>query len=192
MSVLEIDWTKLAEIKELKEFFEEDSFGFQQLIEHYIEQSQQFSEEDLDKLALLRVLEVTNGCVQWGFRRKDEQSLSTEDTRACMHKVMEFIKQKTMCFPSKGTINFDAKLIALIDQGRTLYNAAFKQHAPGKEREYYASSTAQFIVYGCERLEAAMKLVKQDYEAFFSPYYIERGRDYIARYLACLQRLTWQ
>ena len=68
MLKLEIDWNKLAQIEELAEYFQEDAVGFQKLIEQDISQLQQFSQSDLDKLAELRVLEVTNGCVQWGFR----------------------------------------------------------------------------------------------------------------------------
>ena len=45
-------------------------------IEHHIHELQKIDSKELDKLAILRVIEVTNGCTQWGFRRKDEQCLS--------------------------------------------------------------------------------------------------------------------
>jgi len=186
MSVLEVNWNKLAQIEELKEYFEEDFIGFQKLIEQSITQMWQFSQEDLDKLAELRVLEVTNGCVQWGFRREDEQSLSVDEARKCMKMVIGFIKEKKVYFPSKGMNAFNFELSDFIEQGRQLYRDAFKNNVPDAERKYYAASTAQFIVYGRTRLEAAMALVKQDYEALFTPYYIQRGRNYIAPYLACI------
>lgn len=186
MSNLELDWNKIAQIKELEEYFQEDSIGFQKLIEQSISQLQQFSQEDLDKLAQLRVLEVTNGCVQWGFRRKDSHSLSVDETRKCMKIVMGFIKEKKFYFPSKGMNSFNSELNDFIDKGRELYCNAFKNNIPGTKRQYYALSTAQFIVYGRTRLEAAITLVKQDYEVLFSPYFIQRGRNYIALYLACI------
>ena len=157
---------------------------FKILIKQYIDKVQQFGEEELNKLAYLRVLEVTNGCTQWGFRRQDANSLSVEDTRQCMKMVMGFIKNKKVYFPSKGTIVFSPKVESFMEDVRKLYCDAFKKNVPGMKREFYASSTAQFIVYGRKNLESAMACVKQDYEDLFSPYYIQRGRNYIAAYLA--------
>lgn len=186
MSLETIDWKRLTQINELKEYFEEDYSGFQKLIEQSFDETTQFNQEDLEHLAELRVLEVTNGCVQWGFRLRNEQSLSAEATRECMRRVIGFIKEKRLYFPSKGTITFKPELETFIEKGRELYWEAFKQHLPEAERQYYAQSTGQFMAYGRQRLEAAMELVKQDYETFFSPYFIQRGRNYIAPYLACI------
>ena len=186
MLTLQIDWDQLAKIEELQEYFQSDFQGFQNLIEQYIRKFEQFGDKELNKLAYLRVLEVTNGCTQWGFRRHDQQSLSVEDTRRCMKMVMGFIKHQQVYFPSIGTITFGPKVESFIEEGRELYCDAFKRNVPGMKREYYASSTAQFIVYGRKNLELAMACVKQDYENLFSPYYIQRGQNYIAPYLACI------
>jgi hypothetical protein len=178
-----IYWNKLAEIQELKEFFEEDFQGFRKLIEEHIEEFEQFSDEALDKFAKLRVLEVTNGCTQWAFRRGDKECLSVEQTRECMNLVMGFMKRTELYFPSEGKIEFDDEQKAYLQAGRLLYQKAFKHNVLEAEREYYAASTAQFIVCGHERMQRAMALVKQDYETLFSPYYIERGQKYITPYL---------
>ncbi|NEO41474.1 MAG: hypothetical protein F6J90_36170 [Moorea sp. SIOASIH] len=178
-----IYWNKLAEIKELKEFFEEDFQGFVKLIEYHIKEFEKFSDQTLDKFAKLRVLEVTNGCTQWGFRRGDQECLSVEQTRKCMNLVMGFMKQVELYFPSEGQIEFNDEEKAFIQAGRALYKDAFKNNVKESERQYYAASTAQFIVYGHERIQRAMTLVKQDYETLFSLYYIERGQKYIAPYL---------
>ncbi|MBC6473891.1 MAG: hypothetical protein GDA48_14680 [Hormoscilla sp. GM102CHS1] len=162
-----IHWTKLAEIQELKEFFAEDFQGFQQLIEAQIEELSKFSDEDLAKLAKLRALEVTNGCTQWGFRRGDPECLPLESTRKCMNMVMGFIKRKELYFPSAGQIEFNEELKTFIDLGRKLYKDAFKNYVKASERQFYASYTAQFIVYGHERMGRAMALVQQDYEEIF-------------------------
>ncbi|MDM9584101.1 MULTISPECIES: hypothetical protein [unclassified Nostoc] len=178
-----IYWNKLTEIQELKEFFEEDFQGFKKLIEDRIEEFEKFSDDALDKFSKLRALEVTNGCTQWGFRRGDKECLSVEQTRECMNLVMGFMKRTELYFPSEGQIEFDDEQKAFIQAGRSLYKDAFKNNVKESEREYYAASTAQFIVYGHERMERAMALVKQDYETLFSPYYIERGQKYIVPYL---------
>ncbi|MGK7945539.1 MAG: hypothetical protein AB4058_13815 [Microcystaceae cyanobacterium] len=178
-----IYWEKLAEIRELQEFFAEDFQGFQKLIENNMEKLAKFSAQNLDKFAKLRVLETTNGCTQWGFRRGDKECLSVEQTRECMNLVMGFMKRAELHFPSEGQIEFDDEEKAFIQAGCSLYRDAFKNNVRGSQRKYYAASTAQFIVYGHERIQRAMTLVKQDYETLFSSYYIERGQKYIAPYL---------
>ena len=82
------NWQQLAQIKELEDYFETDFQGFSKQIEYHIQELQKLDSKELDKLALLQVLEVTNGCTQWGFRRKDEQCLSVDHTRECMRKVI--------------------------------------------------------------------------------------------------------
>jgi hypothetical protein len=186
MSTLNVDWQQLAQIEELKKYFEANFTDFQQLIEAEIERLSWLTEDDLNQLSKIRAIEVTNGCVQWGFRRKDEQSLSVDDTRKCMQLSIGFIKAKKLYFPSQGTITFRPEVQEFIDRARQLYQDAFKNNVAGAERKYYIGSTAQFIVFGRARMEAAMELVKQDYEELFSPYYIQRGRNYIAPYLACI------
>ncbi len=115
-----IYWDKLAEIQALKEFFEEDFQGFKKLIENRIEEIEKFSDEALDKFAKLRVLEVTNGCTQWAFRRGDRECLSVEQTRECMNLVMGFMKRTELYFPSEGQIEFDDEQKAFIQAGRSL------------------------------------------------------------------------
>jgi hypothetical protein len=180
------DWQQLAQIEELKEYFVTDFHGFSKRIEHHIHEMQKIESKELDKLAILRVLEVTNGCTQWGFRRKDEGCLSVEQTRECMKKVIGFIQDKKIDFPSGESIHFTSSIQQLIGEGRELYQDAFKKNIPGKDKEYYAYSTAQFLVYGRPRLNAALQLVKQEFESMFTTYYIEKGRNYIAPYIEAL------
>lgn len=185
-SKIMFNWQQLAQIKELKDYFETDFQGFSKRIEHHIHKLQKIDSKELDKLALLRVLEVTNGCTQWGFRRKDEQCLSVDQTRECMRKVIGFIQDKKIELPSGESICFTSSIEQLIDEGRELYQAAFKKNIADKEKEYYAYSTAQFLVYGRQRLNAAIQLVKQEFESLFTTYYIEKGGNYIAPYIEAL------
>ena len=186
MLTLQVNWNRLTKIEELQDYFQEDFEGFKSAIEQHIKKFEQFGEEELRKLAYLRVLEVTNGCTQWGYRRQHKESLSVKDTRRCMKMVMGFIKNKKVYFPSEGTIVFSPEVEEFIENGREMYCDAFKRNVPGMRQEYYASSTAQFFAYGRKNLESAMACVKQDYEDLFSPYYIQRGQNYIAPYLACI------
>ncbi len=185
-TLIMVNWQKLAQIKELKDYFETDADGFMTRIEHHIHELQTIDSNELDKLAILRVLEVTNGCTQWGFRRKDPQCLSIEQTRECMRTVIGFIQNKKIDLPSGETIQFTPSMEQLIDEGRELYQEAFKKNIVGKEKEYYAYSAAQFVVYGHQRLNTSMQLIKQEFESLFTTYYIEKGRHYIAPYIEAL------
>ena len=182
-----IHWNKLAQIRELQEFFAEDYQGFKKLIEAYMEELEKFSDDALDKFAKLRALEVTNGCTQWGFRRGDKECLSIEQTRKCMNLVMGFMKRTELYFPSEGNIEFNEAEKAFVQKIRSLYKDGFKENIKASERKFYAASTAQFIILGHKRMEQAMTLVKKDYETLFSPYYIERGQKYIGAYLEAFE-----
>ncbi|MFM7384289.1 MAG: hypothetical protein ACKO1W_14745 [Microcystaceae cyanobacterium] len=181
-----INWQKLADIPELTPYFTEDGDRFRARIQHHLINLQQIDPQELDKLALLRVLEVTNGCTQWAFRRQDKNCLSVEQTRECMKQVMGFIKNKKILLAQNRIIEFTPIIEQLIDEGRQLYQDAFKNQVAGAEQEYYAYSTAQFLIYGRQRLEQALGEIRQEFEALFTPYYLEKGRRYIAPYLEAL------
>ncbi|MDB9515229.1 hypothetical protein PN499_28930 [Kamptonema animale CS-326] len=51
MIPFKVDWNQLTQIKELKEYFEEDFTNFQQLIEEEVDRLSWLSQEDLDKIA---------------------------------------------------------------------------------------------------------------------------------------------
>lgn len=180
------NWQKLSQIKELSQYFEADFASFKHRVEHHILALEQFDSKELDKLALLRVLEVTNGCTQWAFRRQDPQCLSVDQTRECMRTVIGFILAKQIDLPSGDSIHFSPPIEQLMNEVRELYHAAFKKHIEGAEREYYASSAAQFLVYGRQRLESATQVVAQEFESLFTPYYLEQGRNYITPYLEAI------
>ncbi|MGL6282041.1 MAG: hypothetical protein ACRC2J_06505, partial [Microcoleaceae cyanobacterium] len=78
---------------------------------------------------------------------------------------------------------FNAEETLFMKEAQLLYQNAFKNQNKEAERIYFALSTAQFIVFGHARMASALELVKQDYEILFSPYFIEKGRKYIAPYL---------
>lgn len=181
-----INWQKLADIPELTPYFTEDGDRFRARIQHHLINLQQIDPQELDKLALLRVLEVTNGCTQWAFRRQDKNCLSVEQTRECMKQVMGFIKNKKILLAQNRIIEFTPVIEQLIDEGRQLYQDAFKNQVEGSEKEYYAYSTAQFLIYGRQRLEQALGEIRQEFEALFTSYYLEKGRRYIAPYLEAL------
>ncbi len=184
--MMQIDWQQLAQIEELQPYFEVDFQGFQAQIETHIQQLQQLDPTELDKLAILRVLEVTNGCTQWAFRRQDPECLSVEQTRECMRIVIGYIGEKQIDLPKGESIRFSSDIEHLIEEGRTLYRDAFKNNVAEARKTYFAYSAAQFLVYGRDRLQMADQLVRQEFEPLFTEYYIDKGHRYIAPYLQAL------
>jgi hypothetical protein len=99
-----------------------------------------------------------------------------------MQKVMGFMNNQRIDLPSGRSISFHESTSQFMSEVRQIYQDAFKKNMADQEREYYALSVAQSFVYGRDRLNSAMDLVKQEFESLFSTYYIERGRRYISAY----------
>ncbi|MBE9223736.1 hypothetical protein IQ215_13615 [Cyanobacterium stanieri LEGE 03274] len=180
---MNINWQKLAQIEELKSYFNQDEERFKQQVINYLEQWQKISAEDLDKLAFLRALEITNGCTQWAYRRQDKECLSLEQTRECMQLSMSSIKNKKIPLANGDLITFSPEIEELIDTGRDLYIEAFKRNLARKTQEFYALSTAQFLVYGKQRMDQAFSKIKENYLSYFGEFYINKGINYVRPYL---------
>ncbi|RMD69577.1 MAG: hypothetical protein D6822_05245, partial [Cyanobacteria bacterium J149] len=84
MNSSSINWQKLAEIKELKGYFNDDFQEFKKSICHYLKIMAKMSSTSIQEIAIIRALEVTNGCTQHSYRRNDSDCLSVEQTRECM------------------------------------------------------------------------------------------------------------
>lgn len=181
---MDINWDKLATIEELKPYFEKDPEKFKQQIQKHLQAWAEISPDDLDKLAFLRALEITNGCTQWAYRRQDKECLSLEKTRECMHLSMSSIKNKKIPLANGEFITFSPDIEMLIDTGRDLYIEAFKRNLPKQTQEFYALSTAQFLTYGKTRMEQAFAKITENYLPYFGEFYINKGRNYVKPYLS--------
>ncbi len=179
---MEINWDKLAEIGELKSYFQKDFELFKNRVLFHLEIWEKINPQDLDKLSLLRALEVTNGCTQWAYRRQDKECLSPEQTRKCMKLSMSSIKNKEIPLANGESVKFSSQMQNLIDEGRDLYIDAFKNNVEGKEEEFYALSTAQFLIYGQERMEKSFEIIKENYLDYFTEFYLNKGINYVKPY----------
>ena len=183
---MSVDWQKLAAIDELAEGFEPDFDGFRRLIEARLAELETLAPEQRDHLALLRVLEVTNGCTQWAFRRGDGDCLPAERTRECMRVVIGFIKERAIVLPSGASLRFGPQMAALMEEVGDLYQQAFKHNDAEARREFHAASTAQFLLCGRQRLFAAQDLAQKEFGPLFGDHFLGRGRRYIGRYLEAM------
>ena len=84
------------------------------------------SSEELDKLAVLRVMECANGVIQHMNRDEGPDALSVDDTRRAMNFSMSSIKQMQIPLESE-TITFDEDTIKLMREVRELYIQGVKR-----------------------------------------------------------------
>lgn len=183
---MNINWHKLAEIKELKPFFEQDFKQFQSQIETELPKFQSLENNNLDEIALIRALEVTNGCTQWVYRLEKEDRLSLEKTRECMNLSMSTIKYQRLILKTGEVLEFSPTVKNIMREIRDIYIDGFKNNIPEKEQEFHASSTAQFLSFGQPRMNQSFAIIKENYIDIFTEYFINKGIDYVQRYLNCI------
>ena len=81
------------------------------------------TEEVLDATALIRVIECTNGCVQYAFRDGDERALPIEQSRECMKLSMGTIKNKVLPLPDGTEIVLPKECHEIMNAARDLYTS---------------------------------------------------------------------
>ena len=101
------------------------------------------SPEVLDATALIRVIECTNGCVQYAFRDGDEMEfsfkqgcISTEQTRECMKLSMGTIKNKVLPLPDGTEVVLPEECHPIMNEARDLYVRGFKQNDKDAMEEF--------------------------------------------------------
>lgn len=180
-----VHWTQLATVSELKPFFDGNFAGFQGEIEDRMAQLGELCDQELQAIAHLRVLDVTNGIIQWAFRAKRDPHLPLEITRRCMEVSMAVMKTQRLVFPDGEALHLTPKIKALMTENRSLYIQGFKHHKPQIQGQFHAYSAAQFLTMGQGRLDQAIAHIGHHYGELFTPYFLERGRRYIQAYVDC-------
>lgn len=133
-------------------------------------------DEELDALAVLRILECSNGVIQQLFRNKDPDALSVEETRDAMKFSMGSIKQMTIVLENE-TIEFAEPTKAIMADVRDLYIKGQKMGDDVAFTEFMRASTACMNACGHYRLKTAKdKLFSNCYA--FPPYTYEWGFNY--------------
>lgn len=182
-----IDWARLSEVPDLTDYLKPEAEAFTEEVKQAFAQWRALPEDQLDAIAQLRALEVTNGCVQWAFRRKVEGHLEVEPTRECMKTVMAFMIRKRILWPDGNVVEFSAGVVCLLDAMRQLYIEAFKNGDAAAARDFYAQSAGQFLALGRERMQRAFARVSDQFGELFTEAFLERGRRYAQRFLIPLR-----
>jgi len=116
------------------------------------------SDEEKNKIAILRVIECSNGVVQHMFRANDEYALSLEETRDAMKFSMGCMK--TMTIPLKShTVTFTEETSSIMQEVRELYVSGFKNGNQEDLEEFMEASKANLNAVGQKRILEARQIV---------------------------------
>lgn len=119
--------------------------------------------KELDALAVLRILETSNGCIQNLFRNEDPDALSVEETRTAMGFSMSSIKRMRLVLDNE-TIDFADDTKNLMADVRELYIKGQKRGDDVAYAEFLRASHACLTACGVQRLiEAKSKLYNYCY-----------------------------
>ena len=115
-------------------------------------------DEEQDKLALLRLVECTNGVIQHMHRNGDPDALSLEETRAAMKFSMSAMKTQTIPL-GDDVIVFASETAEIMSEVRELYISGFKQQNQEDYEEFMVASVANLGAIGKERILRARTIL---------------------------------
>lgn len=129
------------------------------------EKFNELTDGELNKVAVLRVMECTNGIIQHSFRDKTEDAYPVEVTRATMKFSMSCMKK--MQIPLKDeTITFKPKTEELLRRARELYISGVKNNNDEDFEEFMEISKATAQVCGMQRLLDGKKILEENVDVF--------------------------
>ena len=137
--------------------------------------------EELDRVAILRVMECSNGVIQHAYRDGQIFALSVYETRKAMKFSMGCMKNMEIPF-KKETITFAPETQELMREARDFYVRGFKQGDSEALVEFYAISKASARACGLERLTEARYILEKNVDAIPS-YTLDWGLDYLKQFL---------
>jgi len=115
-------------------------------------------DEEQDKLALLRVIETSNGVIQSLYRNGDPDALSLEETRTAMKFSMSAMKTQTLPLGDE-VITFAPETAKIMSEVRELYISGFKQQNSDDYEEFMVASVANLGAIGKERILKARTIL---------------------------------
>ena len=115
-------------------------------------------DEEQDKLALLRVIETSNGVIQSLYRNGDPDALSPEETRISMKFSMGCMKTQTIPLGDE-VIVFAPETAEIMREVRELYISGFKQQNQEDYEEFMVASVANLGAIGKERILKARTIL---------------------------------
>lgn len=140
------------------------------------------SEDQLQAIALLRVIECSNGCIQHAFRDNNPKALPIEQTREAMKYSMAAMKSQTFTLGDE-TYSFQGEVAEGLREARELYIRAFKQGDESAMDEFFDCSIACAQTLGEHRIRQAAQKIKNFLGGIFPEQTVEWGEAYLLRLL---------
>lgn len=138
-------------------------------------------EEELDKIALLRVIECSNGVIQYKYRDGEETALPIQETKKAMNYSMGCMK--TMSIPLKSkTITFLPETENILREVRKIYISGAKNGNKEDWEEFLIASAANINAAGKHRIMKAQKIANEEIDAI-APEHIQWGINYINKFV---------
>ena len=137
------------------------------------------TEEQKNNLALLRVMECSNGIIQYAYRDQADYALSIEDTRRAMKFSMGCIKRMEIPL-GETTITFDGDLKEIFGEIRDLYQSGKTNQEDFDE--FMRISIIMYNVLGKERVQEAQKVLSQHITEI-APEHLQWGVNYIMNFI---------
>lgn len=138
------------------------------------------NEEELEGVALIRVIECANGCVQHAFRGKDPRALPIEQTREAMRYSIGLMKSLDLHIGGRS-YKFSKPAEEGLREIRELYVKGFKQGDDVAMDDFYEASYACVDALGEDRLKKAVSIVKKELQETFPPHTVDWGFNYLMR-----------
>lgn len=145
------------------------------------EKFEALSEEELEKLAILRVMECTNGIIQYAHRDNASYKLSIEETRRAMQFSMGCIKRMEIPLGDKS-ITFEDNTKELFNEVRRLYMSGAKNGNDDDYEKFMIISAIMINVLGKERIISAKEKLAQHITEI-DPDKLNWGVEYMFQYL---------
>jgi len=130
-----------------------------------------------DKLALLRVIECTNGVIQHSYRSGDDDTLTVDEVRDAMKFSMGCMKRMEIPV-GENTVTFSPETKELMTEMRRLYISGQKQNNAEDFNEFLKGSKANLLAIGKERILQARRLAFEHIDEL-PPHTLEWGLSYI-------------
>ena len=137
------------------------------------------TEEQKNKLAILRVMECSNGLIQYAYRDQANHALSIEDTRRAMKFSMGCIKKMEIPL-GETTITFGDDLKEIFGEIRDLYQSGKTNQKDFDE--FMRISIIMYNVLGKERIQEAQKVLSQHITEI-APEHLQWGANYIINFI---------
>ena len=116
-----------------------------------------------DKIAVLRVMECTNGVIQHAYRDNEEWALPIEETRKAMKFSMSCMKN--LAIPLKDeTITFEPETQELLREARNYYISGVKNGSDEDFAEFMKISEATAVAVGIDRIMNGAKILKENFD----------------------------